>query len=240
MCKTPWLRSPLCLGWLNLPFKVKFNLKFKFTQFWACPRAISHQLNSRFPKMHFSIVKIPIDFGLDWSSFSFSFSKPFFLPNFASLIHLLRSYICRETIVSECSISHMAEGSLTTHGPVFCLLFGVSSDYAQPITGQVTEITCPVIGLSLLRVRYKKKRAITTVNYTQVIHRTFTFGRSFIDSSIFIQEMAIRCGLITILHRPNCIYELITGDFKTISYLIWIWHVICIDRCNVNYPILVS
>ena len=31
-------------------------------------------------------------------------------------------------------------------GPVFCLLPGVSSDYAQPITGQVTEVTCPVIG----------------------------------------------------------------------------------------------
>ena len=31
-------------------------------------------------------------------------------------------------------------------GPGFCLLLGVSSDYAQPITGQVTEVTCPVIG----------------------------------------------------------------------------------------------
>ena len=31
-------------------------------------------------------------------------------------------------------------------GPVFCLLLGVSSDYAQAITGQVTEVTCPVIG----------------------------------------------------------------------------------------------
>ena len=31
-------------------------------------------------------------------------------------------------------------------GPVFCLLLGVSSDYAQPITGQVTKVTCPVIG----------------------------------------------------------------------------------------------
>ena len=31
-------------------------------------------------------------------------------------------------------------------GPVFCLLFGVSLDYAPPITGQVTEVTCPVIG----------------------------------------------------------------------------------------------
>ena len=33
-----------------------------------------------------------------------------------------------------------------TSGPVFYLLLGVSSDYAQPITGQVTEVTCPVIG----------------------------------------------------------------------------------------------
>ena len=30
--------------------------------------------------------------------------------------------------------------------PVFCLLLWVSSDYAKPITGQVTEVTCPVIG----------------------------------------------------------------------------------------------
>ena len=29
-------------------------------------------------------------------------------------------------------------------GPVFCLLLRVSSDGAQPITGQVTEVTCPV------------------------------------------------------------------------------------------------
>ena len=33
-----------------------------------------------------------------------------------------------------------------TQGPVFCHLIGVSSGYAQPITGQVTEVTCPVIG----------------------------------------------------------------------------------------------
>ena len=31
-------------------------------------------------------------------------------------------------------------------GPVFCLLFGVSSDCARPITGQVTSVTWPVIG----------------------------------------------------------------------------------------------
>ena len=31
-------------------------------------------------------------------------------------------------------------------GPFFCLLLGVSRDYAQPTTGQVTEVACPVIG----------------------------------------------------------------------------------------------
>ena len=31
-------------------------------------------------------------------------------------------------------------------GPVFCLLIGVSSGCAQPITGQVTSVTWPVIG----------------------------------------------------------------------------------------------
>ena len=31
-------------------------------------------------------------------------------------------------------------------GPIFRLFLEVSSDYAQPITGQVTEVTCPVIG----------------------------------------------------------------------------------------------
>ena len=37
-------------------------------------------------------------------------------------------------------------GPAVRPGPVFCLLLGVSSGYAQPITGQVTEVTCPVIG----------------------------------------------------------------------------------------------
>ena len=33
-----------------------------------------------------------------------------------------------------------------TTGPVFCLLLGVSSGCARPITGQVTSVTWPVIG----------------------------------------------------------------------------------------------
>ena len=37
-------------------------------------------------------------------------------------------------------------GTVVSSGPVVCLLLRVISDYAQPITGQVTEVTCPVIG----------------------------------------------------------------------------------------------
>ena len=50
-------------------------------------------------------------------------------------------------------------------GPVFCLLLGVSSNYAQPITGQVTEVTCPVIGRAQpeLSPRKRQKRGQTTI-----------------------------------------------------------------------------
>ena len=39
-----------------------------------------------------------------------------------------------------------SSNELQCPGPVFCLLLRVSSDYAQPVTGQVTEVTCPVTG----------------------------------------------------------------------------------------------
>ena len=43
-------------------------------------------------------------------------------------------------------------------GPVFCLLLGVSSDYAQLITGQVTEATCPVIGRAQPEITPSKRQ----------------------------------------------------------------------------------
>ena len=43
-------------------------------------------------------------------------------------------------------------------GPVFCLFLGVSSDYAKPITGQVTEVTCPVIGQAQLELTPSKRQ----------------------------------------------------------------------------------
>ena len=47
---------------------------------------------------------------------------------------------------------------VTWPGPVFCLLLGVSSDYAQPITGQVTEVTCPVIGRAQPKLTMSKRQ----------------------------------------------------------------------------------
>ena len=52
-----------------------------------------------------------------------------------------------EVIIGAFSIMFALEGDKPLPGPIFCLLLGtVSSEYAQPITGQVTEVTCPVIG----------------------------------------------------------------------------------------------
>ena len=41
-------------------------------------------------------------------------------------------------------------------GPHF--LFGVSSDYAQPTTGQFTEVTCPVIGRAQPELTLSKRQ----------------------------------------------------------------------------------
>ena len=45
-------------------------------------------------------------------------------------------------------------------GPVICLLLEVSSDYAQPITDQVTEVTYPEIGQAQPEVTPSKRRKI--------------------------------------------------------------------------------
>ena len=59
-------------------------------------------------------------------------------------------------------------------GPVFCLLLGVSSDYAQPITGQVTEVTCPVIGRAQPELTPRKRQKMGP-GFESVTHGTY-FG----------------------------------------------------------------
>ena len=54
-------------------------------------------------------------------------------------------------------------------GPVFCPLLGESSDYAQPITGQVTEVTWPVIGWAQPELTPSKRQKSTQIS-TYKIH----------------------------------------------------------------------
>ena len=59
-----------------------------------------------------------------------------------SSMHKPQSTYCYETLF----LSDFASCS----GPIFCLLLGVSSGCAQPITGHVTSVTWPVIGLNIV------------------------------------------------------------------------------------------
>ena len=68
------------MGWLTVIFKVKLNLKVKIYPIfglWVClgDKSIPNKVRlSKFgPKMHLSTVKVPIDFGIDWSWSSVSF-----------------------------------------------------------------------------------------------------------------------------------------------------------------------
>ena len=55
--------------------------------------------------------------------------------------HIINGYSSLVPVMAWCPVDMEL-----SPGPVFCVLLGVNSDYAQPITGQVTEVTCPVIG----------------------------------------------------------------------------------------------
>ena len=57
-----------------------------------------------------------------------------------------------------CCLTDTLKPTLQPSGPIFCLLLGVSSDYAQPNTGQVTEVTCPAIGRAQLELTPSKRQ----------------------------------------------------------------------------------
>ena len=75
-----------------------------------------------------------------------------------------------------------------TSGPVFCLLLGVSSDYAQPITVQVTEVTCPVIGRAQPELTSSKRQKTgpgwseLTMKVMHNINYEFPHGIFFMNS----------------------------------------------------------
>ena len=86
----------------------------------------------------------------------------------AKLINVPRSYIITQqsayhrhrTLFKDKVISSLRFwlSWLQLPGPIFYLLLGVSSDYAQPITGQVTEVTCPVIGRAQPELTLSKRQ----------------------------------------------------------------------------------
>ena len=76
-------------------------------------------------------------------------------------------------------------------GPVFCLLLRVSSDYAQPITGQVTEVTCPVIGRAQPELTPSKRQKTGT-------------GCGLFNSALFVHYSTLH-GLYIIQPCMACI-----------------------------------
>ena len=58
----------------------------------------------------------------------------------------------------QCAYTLNGLGKWGISGPVFCLLLGVSSGCARPITGQVTSVTWPVIGRALSELTPSKRQ----------------------------------------------------------------------------------
>ena len=69
--------------------------------------------------------------------------------NFAEIV----SYFVIVTLPDDRASSGDWSSDWPSPGPVFCLLVGVSSGSARPITGQVTSVTWPVIVWAYFEVR---------------------------------------------------------------------------------------
>ena len=69
--------------------------------------------------------------------------------------------------------------------PVFCLLLGVSSDYAQSITDQFTKVTCPVIGTHSLNLlpAGDRKRALVRSDLIWCLKRYHEYNAGYIPIS---------------------------------------------------------
>ena len=84
-------------------------------------------------------------------------------------------------------------------GPVFCLLLGVSSDFAQPITGQVTEVTCPVIGQAQPELTPSKRQKTGPA----CIHGQFIFHTLYVADSNYCMKYGL---------APTCHWRLLSSS----------------------------
>ena len=82
----------------------------------------------------------------------------------------------------QCKIPIILITEISIPGPVFCLLLWVSSDYAQPITGQVTEVTCPVIGRAQPELTLSRDRKWASSGFNVLMLICIEFG---VSGSIF-------------------------------------------------------
>ena len=88
-------------------------------------------------------------------------------------------------------MSYCPEGFMNIHPYVFCLLFGVSSDYAQPIASQVTDVVCPVIGRTQPELTLRKRQKtgpvdILTPKCGRPSARPLLFGYDLFQMSLAI------------------------------------------------------
>ena len=87
--------------------------------------------------------------------------------------------------------------SIMRPGPVLCLLLRVSSDYAKPITGQVTEVTCPVIGPAqpelTLSKRQKTGPGLSLTIFLLIIQIWWKHYPAVIQLAISSQQFTTHC-----------------------------------------------
>ena len=154
-----WISNYIHYKVLSIPklqrckrWSLKMDKQFPHTLYWACDYLLLLGL-----KLTHVSIRRP---GHTYCTFSAMFDHALILVEFT---HILQgNFTGTRTMIRlfQCQWSNH-EGYGHRSGPVFCLLLWESSDYAQPITGQVTEVTCPVIGQAQHELSTPSKRQKT-------------------------------------------------------------------------------
>ena len=154
ICKRTWLRSLLFFGFIDCDLQGQIQLKVKIypiLSLWACPcdksPPIEVRISKFLPKMHLTIVGVPIDFETYWPSIwvSYLISNLYFQPNFESIIHLRNFVLFSEIMASE------PHRWLSSHPIMLGSMWGVlKPSVAARACGSCTRVTLkpsPVVGM---------------------------------------------------------------------------------------------
>ena len=90
----------------------------------------------------------------------------------------------------------MASLQCPNSGSIFCLWLGVSSGYAQPITGQVTSVTCPVIGRAQPELTPSKRQKSSHRHSTRrsTVYLGLTVTGPSVDLSLISRRSTVYLG----------------------------------------------